>query len=192
MENKFRNLVSEPTIPSFAKGKFIEAPEHQRHRGRREPRCPTRQRLSNRWHASLDSLDRRSGANALAQQGVQSSSELARWLAVAPCATLNPRSSPKWSNNLGVLRQTPESGGGGGSGSTLSLGPLPRTGPPPRRDLAVHDGGCQTCINGTRHTDFEDRATKHSRQTMHLAQLPGHDTPWRRNDVGVLKLIVNL
>lgn len=112
MENKFRNLVPEPTTPSFAKGKFIEAPEHQRHPGRREPRCPTRQRLSNRWHAPLDSLDRRWGANALAQQGVQSSSRLARWLAVAPCATLNPRSSPKWSNNLGVLRQTPESGGG--------------------------------------------------------------------------------
>lgn len=104
---------------------------------------------------------------------------------------LEPTLKPKMEQQFGGFATNTRKRGDF-SGSTLSLGPLPRTGPPPRRDLAVHDGGCQTCINGTRHTDFEGRATKHSRQMMHLAQLPGHDTPWRRNDVGVLKLIVNL
>lgn len=79
---------------------------------------------------------------------------------MAPCATLNPRSSPRWRQFGGFATNTRKRGV---SGSTLALGPLPRTRPPRRRDLAVHDGAAKLASTG--HNRLQQGQSNQAQQT---------------------------
>lgn len=137
---------------------------------------------TNRWHASVDSVGSALGSyNALAQQGVQASDKLARWLAVAPCPTLNPRRGPKWRQFGGFATNTRKQGS---RGQAWALGSSPHRTTSPSGSCGARVG--LPNLHQLDTTDSRRRATKHSR----------HQAPrttaraWlslRRNEVAVLR-----